>query len=314
VRQPAPASPPATLLVTGAGGFVGAAVVRAALADGHRVIALGRTPGPSRLAGLKGDFVFEAVDLADRASMAAIVGRAGADCVIHCAWEGVGGPKRAGDIQLDNITTTCALVDATIAAGATKFVGIGSQAEYGRFDRRITESDLPAPTMLYGAAKLAACHLARQRSITGGMAFAWMRLFSTYGPGDNPNWLIPHVIAELVAGRRPRLTAGTQAWDYLHVDDVARAIVAVASGPAEGIFNLSSGQAVPVRRIVEQLRDIAAPGRELVFGEIAFGPDQIMHLEGDNSRLRAATGWAPSRALRDGLAQTVTAARAQVAA
>jgi nucleoside-diphosphate-sugar epimerase len=302
-----------TLLVTGAGGFVGAAVVRTALGDGHRVVALGRTASMPRLAGLSGDLVVHAVDMADKAGLAAAVAASGADCVVHCAWEGVGGPKRSADIQLDNIATTCALADAAIAAGTGKFVGIGSQAEYGKFDRRIEETDLPAPNMLYGAAKLAACHLVRQRALGTGMTFAWLRLFSTYGPGDNPNWLIPHVIAELIAGRRPRLTAGTQAWDYLHIDDVARAIVAVATGPGDGIFNLSSGQAVPVRRIVEQLRDLAAPGRELVFGEVPFGSDQIMYLEGDNRRLRTATGWAPRIALADGLAQTVAAA-ARVAA
>jgi len=297
----------ATLLVTGAGGFVGAAVVRAALAEGYRVVALSRTPNAPRLAGLVGDLAVRAVDLSDARRLTTIVTAAKANCIVHCAWEGVGGPKRAADIQLANIATTCALVDAAIAGGAAKFVGIGSQAEYGRFDRRIDETDLPAPTMLYGAAKLSACHLARQRSRAAGMGFAWLRLFSTYGPGDNPNWLIPSVIADLLAGRRPRLTTGTQCWDYLHVDDVARAVLAVATGPADGIFNLSSGDAIPVRAIVEQLRDIAAPGRELVFGDIPFGPDQIMVLEGDNHRLREATGWAPRIPLAEGLADTVAA-------
>jgi nucleoside-diphosphate-sugar epimerase len=298
-----------TLLVTGAGGFVGAAVVRAALAEGHRIVALSRTPDPPRLSGLDGDLVLRAVDMADTPALTATIAAAKPDGVVHCAWEGVGGPERAGDIQLTNIATTCALVDAAIAVGAAKFVGIGSQAEYGRFDRRIDEGDLPAPTMLYGAAKLAASHLARQRALAAGMAFAWLRLFSTYGPGDNPNWLIPSVIADLLAGRRPRLTTGTQCWDYLHVDDVARAVGAVATGPAAGIFNLSSGQAVPVRTIVEQLRDIAAPDNALEFGEIPFGPDQIMYLEGDNSRLRSATGWEPRIPLAEGLAGTVAAAK-----
>jgi nucleoside-diphosphate-sugar epimerase len=303
----------ATLLVTGAGGFVGAAVVRAALAEGHRVVALCRTPVAPRLIGLAGDLTIRAVDLADTRKLTAVVAAAKADCIVHCAWEGVGGPKRAADIQLANIATTCALVDAAIAAGAAKFVGIGSQAEYGRFDRRIDENDLPAPNMLYGAAKLSACHLARQRSRAAGMAFAWLRLFSTYGPGDNPNWLIPSVIADLLAGRRPRLTAGTQSWDYLHVDDVARGVLAAATGSAAGIFNLSSGHAVPVRGIVERLRDIAAPGLELVFGEVPFGPDQIMFLEGDNRLLCEATGWTPRIELTDGLAGTVAAARAVAA-
>jgi nucleoside-diphosphate-sugar epimerase len=297
-----------TLFVTGAAGFVGAAVVRAALADGHRVAALVRTPNAARLVGL--DVDCHAADLADTDRIAAILAEVRPDVVIHSAWEGVGGPLRADDIQFANITTTCALADAAIAVGTAKFVGIGSQADYGRFDRRITEADVPHPSMLYGAAKLAACHLARQRTEAAGVGFAWLRLFSVYGPDDNPNWLIPGTIAQLLDGRAPRTTAGTQRWDYLYIDDVARGILAAAvTESATGVFNLSSGAPATVRSIIERLRDRAAPGLPLRFGEVPFAPDQIMHLEGDNTRLRTATGWAPRIGLDEGLATTVDAMR-----
>ncbi|MDE2596947.1 MAG: NAD(P)-dependent oxidoreductase [Sphingomonadales bacterium] len=299
-----------SILVTGAGGFVGAATVRAALAAGHRVMALVRKPGAARLAGLSGDLSVNAADLADTAAISALLADLRPEIVIHSAWEGVSGGKRAGDVQFDNIRTTLSLVDAAIASGLQKFVGIGSQAEYGRFDRRISEDDLPQPTMLYGAAKFAALHLTRQRTREAGVDFAWLRLFAAYGPGDNPNWLIPSVTASLVRGVAPKCSAGTQKWDYLHIDDAAAGILAAAVTPsATGVFNLASGEPVQVRGIVEHLRDLAAPGLPLSFGDIAFGPDQIMHLEGDNSRLRAMTGWSPQIALMDGLAAMVAAAR-----
>lgn len=282
------------LLVTGAGGFLGAAVVRQALADGHSVAALSRTPAPERLRGLSGPLTTHAIDLADCDAVARTLQEIAPGVVIHCAWEGVGGARRAGDVQLDNIATTVALADAAIAAGARKFVGLGSQAEYGRFDRRIVESDLPCPTMLYGAAKLSACHLVRQRCGDARISFAWLRLFSVYGPGDNPNWLIPSVAAALARGEVPKCTLGTQLWDYLHIDDAAAGTLAAAvAADATGTFNLSSGRPVAVRAIVERLRDLLAPGLSLRFGEVEFGPQQIMHLEGDSTRLTKATGWAP---------------------
>jgi nucleoside-diphosphate-sugar epimerase len=291
---------PLKVFVTGAGGFVGAEVVREALGEGHRVIALSRSPDPARLSGLGADI--RIADLSDSAAIAAILNETRPDVVVHSAWEGVGGPNRAGDVQLDNIKTSVALADAAIAAGVQKFVGVGSQAEYGRFDRRITEGDLPNPSMLYGAAKLAALHLIRQRMEAAGKGFAWMRIFSTYGPGDNPNWLIPSALSQLQAGTAPKLTAGTQTWDYLHVNDVARGILAAAVTPdAVGTFNLSSGISTSVRSIIEYLRDLAAPDLELTFGEISFGPSQIMRLEGDNTRLTQATGWSPRIAIFDGL-------------
>ena len=293
------------ILVTGAGGFVGAAVVKAAIAAGHEVIALVRNE-TSRLTPIANRISLQRVDLADTAAVGALLASARPEVVIHSAWEGVGGALRNGDMQLDNIRTTVALADAAIAAGARKFVGIGSQAEYGRYDRRIVETDLPQPTMLYGAAKLAACHLAGQRCREAGVDFAWLRLFSVYGPGDNANWLIPSTAASLVRGNAPQCTAGTQKWDYLHIDDVAEGVLAAATtSGATGVFNLSSGDPVPVRTIVEMLRDVAAPGLDLAFGDIPFGPDQIMHLEGDSSRLRAATGWSVTVPFGEGLRQVV---------
>ena len=297
-----------TILITGAGGFVGAATVRAALGQGHRVMALVRSPNPWRLANLTGALSVHIADLANDQAIARLLAQLRPEIVIHSAWEGVGGPARAGDIQFENIRTTLALVDAAIAAGTGKFVGLGSQAEYGRYDRRIVESDLPNPGLLYGAAKLAACHLVRQRLAAAGRDFAWLRLFSVYGPGDNPNWLIPSVAAALIRGEVPRCTAGTQKWDYLHIDDVARATLATAvTDQATGVFNLSSGQPVTVRAIVERLRDLAAPGLALRFGDVPFGPDQIMHLEGDNTRLRTMSGWDSTIDTLSGLSDVVNA-------
>ncbi len=301
---------PHRILITGAGGFVGAATARAALANGHEVHALIRRSDSPRLAALSGQLHKHVANLSDTTAIMRVFGDVKPDIVIHSAWEGVGGALRAGDIQFENIRTSLALVDAAIASGVGKFVGIGSQAEYGRYDRRITEKDLPRPTMLYGAAKLSAYHLTRQRAREAGMAFAWLRLFSVYGPGDNPNWLIPSTAASLVQGVAPKCTLGTQNWDYLHIDDVANGTLAAAvTAEATGLFNLSSGRPVSVRNIVERLRDLAAPGLELSFGAIPFGPDQIMHLEGDNSRLKATTRWAPVVDALDGLADVVSQIR-----
>lgn len=293
------------LLITGAGGFVGAAIAKAAVAAGNDVVALVRG-GEWRLAAIAKNISLQRMDLGDAFGVAELIGSVRPDIVIHSAWEGVGGALRSDDIQLENIRTTVALADAAIAAGTQKFVGIGSQAEYGRYDRKIVESDLPRPTMLYGAAKLAANHLVAQRCSESEIAFAWLRLFSVYGPGDNPNWLIPSSAASLVKGRRPKCTAGTQKWDYLHVDDVGQGVMAVATkDQANGVFNLSSGEAVSVRTIIGMLRDIAAPGLELTFGDLPFGPNQIMHLEGDNSRLCEVTGWSVQVPLGEGLRQVV---------
>ena len=265
----------ARILVTGAGGFVGAAACKAALAAGHDVVAVIRN-GASRLAGIADAISIARVDLADTPAVAALLGSTRPDIVVHSAWEGVGGALRSGDIQLDNIRTTVALADAAIGAGARKFVGIGSQAEYGRYDRKIVETDLPQPTMLYGAAKLAACHLTAQRCRDAGVGFAWLRLFSVYGAGDNSNWLIPSIAASLVRGKAPLCTAGTQKWDYLHIDDVADGVL--AAGTAEfrdgGVQPLErpSGGGSDNRRNAPRPRG-AGPGSSIRSNPVWPGPD-----------------------------------------
>jgi nucleoside-diphosphate-sugar epimerase len=296
------------LLITGASGFLGAAVARAALAEGHEVTGIGRDPSPPRLADISETLAYHRLDLGEAEALEALCGRVKPDAVIHCAWDGVSGKSRSSLAQLANVDAACRLAKAAADAGATKFIGIGSQAEYGRMDRRIDENELPRPDTLYGAAKLAACHLAGQLAAQGGTDFAWLRLFAIYGPGDNGNWLIPSLIAEMRAGRRPRTSPGTQKWDYLYVDDAARGVLAASATPrATGIFNLASGRPVAVRTIVEHLRDLMAPHLDLVFGEIPFGKAQIMHLEGDPTRLCADTGWSPRVDLEEGLARTVSA-------
>jgi nucleoside-diphosphate-sugar epimerase len=193
----------------------------------------------------------------------------------------------------------------TAALGCHRFVGLGSQAEYGPQTGRIREDCPTRPTTLYGAAKLATCLMLERAAASSGRGFAWLRLFSTYGPGDDPSWMIPYLIRCLLARERPSLTAAEQVWDYLHVDDAAAAVVAVMDMDAVGVFNLGSGRASPLRDIVTFIRDCIDPALPLGLGEVPYRADQVMHLEADVSALHAATGWAPSVPLQDGLRAVV---------
>jgi nucleoside-diphosphate-sugar epimerase len=170
----------------------------------------------------------------------------------------------------------------------------------------VDESTPTRPSTLYGASKLATCIAAQRLAEVAQMRFAWLRLFSSYGPKDAPQWMIPYLIVALLHGESPKLTAGAQLWDYLYVEDAARAIVAVAlERSASGVFNLGSGQAFPIRSIAERVRDRIDPKLSLDFGAVPYRADQVMHLEADIRRLRAATGWKPEVTIDDGLARTV---------
>lgn len=296
------------ILVTGAGGFVGAAVAGEASRAGHEVICTVR-PGSSsrRLASLSTRVDIVRLDLNNGREVAAMMRDHRPDVIVHVAWSGVSNKARSDRLQIsDNIETSCQLLEAGAEQGVSKFVGMGSQGEYGPLDRKIAETDLPLPTTLYGASKLAVHYLTRQLAAQSGLSYAWLRIFSTYGPGDNPHWLVPSLINQMLDGRRPQTTLGEQLWDCLFIDDTAAAVVAVVTTPtADGVFNLGSGQPLPVRRITEKIRDLVSPAMELVFGEIPYRPDQVWHMEANIERIQKLTPWTPRVAIDAGLAATV---------
>jgi UDP-glucose 4-epimerase len=296
------------VLLTGAGGFVGAAVLGELLqSPAADVCVLARRPDESRrIADLLPRTHVVAADLADQTAVGDALRRFAPTHLIHAAWSGVSGSRRNDPDQHVNVHRTMQLLQLALTSGVRHFVGLGSQAEYGPCAERIDETTPTRPTTMYGAAKLAACVMGSRMCDVSGARFAWLRLFSSYGPGDHPDWMIPYVIRTLLRGERPSVTAAEQRWDYLYVKDAATAVVAAAHEPAaHGIFNLGSGTAVPLRSIIERIRDEIDTALPIGFGDIAYRPDQVMHLEANVDRLRGVTGWSPTTPLGEGLRATV---------
>jgi len=294
------------ILVTGGAGFVGARVVRQLIEQGRDVALLLRESSNSRrIDDLLDRCTVIRGDLAQIEGSRSALERYSPDAVLHLAWEGVKGADRDSSVQLRNVTSSIDLYELTHALGCNHFVGLGSQAEYGLLSGKISERASTRPTTAYGAAKLS-CGLVLERiAAARDQPFAWLRLFSSYGPDDDPSWLIPYMIGRLLAGERPSLTRGEQIWDYLHVDDVASGVVAALDAKVRGIFNLGSGQARPLRDIIVNIRDIINPALPLGFGEVSYRSDQVMHLEADITGLTTVSGWKPTISLESGLAQTV---------
>lgn len=305
------------LVVTGGTGFVGSHIVRQALAAGDEIAVVTRGAlHESRLADVADRVTAITGHFGDVEALRASMARFSPSVVVHAAWFGVGNRFRHDPQQVEaNVTGTAALVSVAADAGARAFVGFGSQAEYGPHEGPLDESAETRPTTRYGVGKLAAGHLARIVCEERGLRYGWLRLFSSYGPDDNPEWMLPALVRQLLGGARPALTEGRQRWDFVHVGDVARAARAVAEHPtAHGVFNLGSGSAPPLRETIEMVRDYVDPALPLGFGEVPYRPDQVMWLQANIARLHSATGWQPQVLLQDGLRELVDATRRQVMA
>jgi nucleoside-diphosphate-sugar epimerase len=306
---------PMQVAITGATGFIGSAIVSELLRAGHEVTVLLR-PGsnPERLASLEGFATITYSRLLDESTVRTLESQS-PEVFIHCAWRGVAGGERNEPFQItDNIPSTLNAVELAAAAGCRQWIGLGSQAEYGNQNRRMDEATPLRPTTLYGKSKLAAGVAALALCEARKLAGAWLRVFSTYGPGDAPHWFIPYVIQEFIAGRAPRLTRCEQRWDYLFVADAARAVAAAANGATSGFFNLGSGSARPLKQVIETIRTELQSPLQPEYGAIAYRPDQVMHLEADITRLTAATGWRPQVSLEEGIRATVAFERRRPAA
>lgn len=295
-------------LVTGATGFIGSYLAERLRRAGAAVAVLVRTGSPAwRIEGLLPELTRIEGDLRDVAATEPAVRDFAPDTVFHFGWHGVPGAQRNEGEQIDmNLPGTLGLVRLAGRVGCATWIGLGSQAEYGPHNRRLNEDAPARPTTTYGVTKLCAGLLAERLAAASGLRFAWLRVFSTYGPRDNPDWMIPYVIRTLLNGKKPALTAGQQKWDYLYVTDAAEAAYQIAAAPnASGVFNVGSGRAVPLRQVIERVRDLIDPTLPLGFGEVPYRPDQVMHLEADTTRLQQATGWTPRVDLREGLRATV---------
>ncbi|MBF0521755.1 MAG: NAD(P)-dependent oxidoreductase [Candidatus Omnitrophica bacterium] len=295
-----------TIIITGASGFVGAALIKQAAKDGNRVIALKRESSDlTRIKNVKGVYLFNYETLLEKKNLQKIKSLK-PDIFIHAAWQGVGGKDRNELFQItNNLPFTLDLVQLAYDVGCAHWIGIGSQAEYGNPNQKVDELFPTNPTTLYGKSKVATSWSALGLCQASGMTGSWVRLFSPYGPDDNPDWFIPYVIKELSQGRAPKLTKCEQLWDYLYIDDVATGILSVAYANAPGIFNLGSGKAVPLRKIIEIIQKLVNPKIQPQFGAIEYRPDQVMHLEADIRKIKKITGWTPQTNLKQGLEKTV---------
>jgi nucleoside-diphosphate-sugar epimerase len=295
------------VLVTGATGLIGRHVVDALLAGGHEVHAVSSRAIDSNRCR------WHRADLLEPDAARTVVGAARPTHLLHLAW----GMPRVG---LWNSPENLNWHEASIrlwrefsASGGGRAVVAGSCAEYEWGEPVLSERSTPLrPATLYGSCKDALRRVLEASARAAGQSLAWARIFFVYGPNDHPDRLVPSVVARLTAGEPAPVTEGTQVRDFLHVRDVATALVALMGSDIQGPVNVGSGEGVAIRDVVQELGRMAGRPELIELGALPRpdgDPDAII---AEVSRLCDELGWSPSVGLREGLADVLAGARPAV--
>jgi nucleoside-diphosphate-sugar epimerase len=290
------------VLVTGASGFIGRALLPVLQARGYEVHGCGRGAAPS---GLSDIAAWHTADLLTERGRARVISTVRPSHLVHLAWEARPGRYRDHPDNAAWTTASLDLLQQAIAAGANRIVGIGTCFEYGSSTTPCRE-DVTAcrPTTLYGQAKLAAAEgfvAAAQR----GAGVAWGRVFFPFGEGEAEGRLIPSLIRSLRAGEVFNCSLGTQVRDFIHVGDLAQAIAAVLDGDVTGVVNLGSGEPRTLRSVVEFFARRLEAEHLVAFGarEVS-GVDAEPVIVADIARLKS-TGWQPTIGFEAGAVRTL---------
>ena len=266
------------LVVTGGGGFIGRRLVKLARARNLTVAA----PRRSEL------------DWTNLPAVRAFMAETHPRVVIHLASLGVFAPDPDDPVLIDHECTMMHNLLSTIAPDC-RLVSGGSMAEYGQSGRLSEDMDC-TPHNAYARAKFAAGQMLLDRLNSGGVEGCHTRLFGVFGAGEAPKRLFPTVLTKLRYGEEVLLSDGMQLRDFVHVDDVCRALLSLASLPLlpHPVINIGTGQAVGLRTAIERVAaELEAPIELLRFGAIPRSVHDQDVLEADTDRLDAAIGWVP---------------------
>ena len=229
------------------------------------------------------------------------------DAFFHFGWAHTFGPGRNdASKQAVNITATVDAVHLAYETGCKSFVGAGTQAEFGIVSGKLTDELPKDPRTGFGIAKLAACRLSQLECENLGIRHVWGRILSCYGPGDNKSTMIMSAIKAMLQGEHMAFTPAQQTWDYIYVEDLARAFIALASsGKDQTCYTIGSGESRPLSDYIYAIRDAIDPTIDVGIGEKDYDTNQTMYLEADITELVADTGFLPQIGFEDGIRRTI---------
>lgn len=275
-------------IVTGAAGFAGLNLVERLLENGYKVYGIVR-PGSQNNSRLPQNPNFIKVEL-EAEDYALIAEQIPESCVYfyHMTWSGRGGRNNFEE-QIKNIDYTLDALRSAAKLGCRKFIGTGSQAEYGVKLELITEDLCLEPFCAYGAAKVAACQLSKNLAKQLGIEWCWGRIFSLYGKYEPSGRMLPDLIEKLKDNEEVHLSSCRQMWDYLDAVDGAEAFIAIGERGHDGeIYNVANGDYHELKWFTEAMKRSLHSSSNIIYGD---DPNPFVSLQPSVTKIAEHTGW-----------------------
>ncbi|MEE9369554.1 MAG: NAD(P)-dependent oxidoreductase [Pontiella sp.] len=302
------------ILITGAHGFMGSACLRVLAQCEDEIHAVGTRP-PDSLVDSR--VQWHEIDMLDKDQVCDLINITRPEKLIHLAWgmtrKSGGGFDYESESHLSWIDVGRHLAETFEQAGGRRIVMAGTCIEY-ELDGRICRENSTRlkPDNIYGRSKYELQQQLHAFCDKTELSYAWGRVFDIYGPNENPNRLIPHVIRSILAGNRVKTTHGNQLRDYLYVDDVASALVALLNSSLDGPVNICLGEPARLKDLVIYIAKALNGENLLDIGAIPASAHEIDCLVGDNAKLVKGAGWKPCYSLEEGLDRTIESIRKEI--
>ena len=260
-----------TAIITGANGFVGGATLRELLSNGYEVWAVGHGDHFSNVPE-SAEVHRISCDLENMEHLPEIIPAGDYDLFYHFAWAGSAGPSRADTaLQLNNVQWTVNALRAAKELGCRRFVCAGSIVEHETIAAAYTQGSRPGLGYIYGSGKLAAHAMCMSVAASIGIELVWPEITNAYGIGERSPRLVNTSIQKCIRGETPQFTAGTQNYDFVYIDDVARAFRLIGeNGKPFHEYLIGSSSARPLRQFLEEMQQAIAPDMAFAFGDVPF--------------------------------------------
>lgn len=296
-------------VITGAGGFIGANLVRRLLNEKYSVHVLWKkTTNPWRLKRIISNLTLHDVQLSDRTGLTHLFEQVKPDVIIHLAAHGAYSSQTDVDQMVNvNIQGLLNLLVASRDTDYRAFINTGSSSEYGFKDKPMKETDPLEPVSFYAATKASATYLCGVFAKEYKKPIVTMRPFSVYGPYEEPTRFVPTIINALIRQTPIKLTPGDQRRDFIYIDDLVDAYLAAmqnAKHIAGHVLNIGTGKEYTNDEVVAALFDVTGKKTSIQKGAFPSRLWDTSHWVADISRAKGFLRWRPQYTLASGLKKT----------